>query len=194
MSTIIKYLKDFDIEITEEEANEISNFTKDIIIDNFRKISEGYKEGELYDIIYYMESNENLADLISQYASYHQRVTFIKLLYAQNGYKVYEEQTYQQGNLIRKVKRVDAAYDETIVMQFFETTTDLPMRTEKFHLDSENNIIYHFEYNSTGNLTCVTDWREHDGPIPASMLSNPDVFDWTGLEFYRSAEPLIPGT
>lgn len=193
MTTEKKYRNDHGTEITDSQARAIGDFYIEIIVDGVVKTEESYSNNTLFSFIYYMDSNENLEDLVAQYSLKPHTVGFRREIQSQNGYKVFEHLGYQQGQLVAKLITVEDSNEKIICTQGIDIDTDSPTHSEKVYYDQSGVERYIFTYDQNGTLYSISDQEETYGGLYTGAGMADTYIDWTALEYYQAAEPLIPG-
>jgi hypothetical protein len=193
MTTEKKYRNDHGAEITDSKATAIGDFYIETTVDGVVKTEESYSNNILFSFIYYMDSNENLTDLVAQYSLKPHTVGFRREIQSQNRYKVFEHLGYQQGQLDGKLITVEDSNGKIICTQWIDINSDTPTHSEKSYYDQNGIESYQFKYDNNGALYSISDQEETYGGLYTGASIAELNFEWTGLEYYQAGEPLIPG-
>lgn len=193
MTTEKKYRNDHGTEITDSQARAIRSFYIETTVDGVVKAQENYLENKVFSFIYYMNPNENLANLVAQYSKKPYMVGFIRETDSQNGYKVFEHIGYKDGRPDGKIITVEDSNEKIICTRWIDINTDSIKYSEKVYYDQNGIEIYEFNYDNNGSLVSISDQEETYGGLYTGARMAELYLDWTALEYYQAAEPLIPG-
>lgn len=188
-----KYRNDHGQEITDSQARAIGDFYIQTIVDGVVKTEESYSDNILFSFIYYVDSNENLADLVAQYSLKPNIVGFRREIQSQNGYKVFEHLGYLKGQPDGKIITVEDSNEKIICTRWIDINTDSIDYSEKSYYNQNGIERYLFTYDNNGSLVSISDQEETYGGLYTGASIAELNFDWTALEYYQAAEPLIPG-
>lgn len=148
MSTQVKYKNFFGAEITNQQANQLDEYTEQTYVDNQIKIERKYFENELEIIYIYIYPDDDVNAILSTLTEPDLEYTIVKDFEQINGYDTWKYFAYENGVLDSRytIKVFDAQGRDIAVAGYDENgTIDFP-GWKKYYIS--NNIIY----DENGNI------------------------------------------
>lgn len=193
MNIVIKFQNEFGHEISQQQINNgLENYSKVFYKDGELTMEETYSNGILVNTSKYVSSKIEIANelLINPNATF-------DYIYYESAYRLHEIRSYQKGILIDKVVKVYDLNNKIICYRDYEIEEGdiISYSTEKKYYDENENLLYSFDYNDDGSCFLIVNELEDQADIYAWSVGEHGVnFTWQGFEYYKNAEPLIPGS
>lgn len=180
----IKFTNEYGEEVDESQKDVLEYFFKKDFVDGKPVKRENYKNGNFSDNTYYVSSLEEIEARLKEEPS----VSF-NYRYIQNGFTIKELLEFNDGILIFKTVIVIDNKNRICYANYESEDGELKLtRIEKsFYKDDE--LFYNFDYNKDGSCFFVSDEQKYQSDIFGWSIE--DTF-WEGLEYYKTAEPIIP--
>lgn len=191
MSNIVKYTNEFGHDITSQQINDIDGYFKVFYENNQVVKRERYESGELKNTSYVMYSQSDIDSFLLNNPN-----VSIEYQHIEASYNLIEYISYVQGAIMEKMVVVFNSTGAIICFKKYKIVNSVltAIRTDKHYYDINNQEKYFFVYNEDGTCFEVCDLQIDNADFYAwSIGVDPEVtFTWTGFEYYKYAEPLIP--
>ena len=214
MPTTIKYQNDAESFITEEEANQLSDYSKLFYEDGVLKKDETYRNGELWGGVYYLATGEDPISMIKKLGP-HLMWSIGSNKQLVNGYTIWEYRFYTEA-LALKPTFSRIAYDSKLrvvgVISYDTATLQVKSGLKTFFfggvlVEGETNSYYeedseiNFNFDSTtlsqifmnseiinneGSFDTLNSFAQEAGTL-IDYLFTP-----AQLDYYSNLEPLAP--
>lgn len=177
--------------LTEKQALAAGEYFIETSINGKIKTEESYKNNIPVGLIYYTDADVDVADVVSRYSHLPHVIAIVREILARNDYKLFEHLCYKQGQLEAKIITVEDNSGHEILWQRLDMATGKPECTEKSYYENGREV-YLFIYDGDSHLISVSDQNDSYGGLYSGASIKEFISDWTGLEYFKSAEPLIP--
>lgn len=181
----IKFTNEYGDEVNESQKDVLEYFYKIYLVDGKPVKRENYIYGKFNSNTYYVSSVEEIETLLKAEPT----VSF-EYFYEKNKHRINEFRSYANQNLTSCWIIVKNNNHKTICDARYESEDgELKLiRIEKsFYKDGE--LLYNFDYNKDGSCFLVSNEQKYQSDIYGWDIK--DIF-WEGLEYYKTAEPIIP--
>ncbi|GEN75985.1 hypothetical protein [Chryseobacterium hagamense] len=200
MATSISYENEFEKAITLTQMDNMENYIKVFSVDGLVKRKEEHKKGELIYLIYYKDTNESIANILSENNSI--RTIEIRERQVVGSYVQVNESEYVDGVLsFRGISVFDSNGNEIYTSPIDVTTNQHDYEeTNKYFYDDNNKKLYIFWYGTNGQFSNMMSYNpnhsvylnEFKQEFLLEDLPGLVDFDWASMGYYHSANPIIP--
>jgi hypothetical protein len=195
MAITIEFKNDENTNISEQESKNLVNFRKLTFEEGELKLEEGFTNGVLIYIDYYLTADENISDIISEYGN--ERININSVCENVGEYLVQKTDSYFMGVLEQKIASVSSASGDLVAIQHLDISTSEPIAgsTRKYIYFNELEW-YEFQYANDGWLARIFSTVDVDyGPWRISDFLDMEGIDWFNMDtYYLNAYPFIPNT
>lgn len=200
MATIISYENEFEKAITLVQMGNMENYIKVFSVNGLFKRKEEYKKGELISLIYYKDTNESIADILSENNSI--RTVEIRERQVVGNYIQVNESEYVDGGLLSKGISVFDSNSNEIYTSPIDAITNQHdyEETNKYFYDNNNKKLYIFWYGTNGQFSNMMSYNPNHSAYLNEFKQEflledfPRLvdFDWSSMGYYHNANPIIP--
>lgn len=179
--------------ISKEEMQSQRAFLKVQTHNGQKKLVELYEDQGLIEVYYYASSGENLEEIISKYSYVSLAIyTDRKVV---NGYDYARILGYEEQKLVEIILSVEKN-DQPVFHQKVDVVSNEPIlsSTEKWCINEDGEIHYHFEYDEQGEAFMIYDRLSFQGDFLASRVGVDEELDfsWSGMEYFKNAAQIFP--
>lgn len=181
----IKFTNEYGDEVDENQKDVLEYFFKIYLVDGKPVKEEIYRFGSFIGNSYFVSSLEEIEVRLKEHPS-----ASFDYIYNKNGYLIRETRGYNNNLLTSCTTSVENKSNESIrfaKQQMHEGKLKLVMIEKSFYKDGE--LLYKFDYNKDGSCFLVSNEQKYQSDIYGWDIK--DIF-WEGLEYYKTAEPIIP--
>ncbi|AYN00618.1 hypothetical protein [Chryseobacterium sp. 3008163] len=200
MATSISYENEFEKAITLTQMDNMENYIKVFSVNGLVKRKEEYKKGELIYLIYYKDTNESIANILSENNSI--RTIEIRERQVVGNYVQVNESEYVDGVLLFKgISVLDSNSNEIYTSPIDAITNQHDYEeTNKYFYDNNNKKLYIFWYGTNGQFSNMMSYNpnhnvylnEFKQEFLLEDLPGLVDFDWSSMDYYHNANPIIP--
>jgi len=186
-----KYINELGAEVTiERRVYEAINTVEEDYSENGKLIHRTIFEGEVFQTLLYFAFS---VDEINLLVGKHSTVSIIHRMW-ENGFLVEEYIQYVDKIIASKRIAVINSRGENICFRHvqFENGITKEVGTEKRYF-KDGQEKYLFDYNSDGTCFMINNTQSFQEDIfPWDIGTDKTDFTWTGHEYYKFADPLVP--
>jgi hypothetical protein len=216
MSTIIKYQNDIENFITEQQANQLSDFSKLYYENNILKKEETYINNQLEGGVYYLSPDENINEVLTN-LGVHLNWAIMSNEQIINGYKVFELRGYNE-NFQNDPEYSKVVYDyenRVIATVAFDSQTHLtkgaykafyfggmhvPWDDDDIFFEEDARVIFSFDTNgSIENISMNVDiinnesnWISLNKFLIDGAFFIENMMPSNKLDYFTNVEPIVP--
>ncbi|MEG1589248.1 hypothetical protein [Chryseobacterium sp.] len=193
MSEIVQYINDNGVEIVlkKEISEPLPEFYFETYFENGKaKFEKQYENGELNNISFYAYSNDEIESILKDKKGN----VFVTFIYIDRYYKITENLTFRENNIISKTITVQDQNEDQICFKKYELkNSDLVCTITDKSFYENGSEKFAFIYNDDGSCFMIDRVGAYQEDIFAWEIGTSETdFTWDGFEYYRNAEPLIP--